>query len=62
VEQQWWWCLRHQAVEPADGCANRNRLGPFATVEEAAGALQTVQGRNARYDREDSAWEGDDPS
>jgi hypothetical protein len=55
---EWWWCLKHQAVEPDGGCANLDRLGPFATVDEAAGALHRVQERNARYDAEDEAWEG----
>jgi hypothetical protein len=56
VEQRWWWCLRHQQVEPDSGpCPNTDRLGPFATVEEASRALQTVRERNARYDAEDEA-------
>jgi hypothetical protein len=60
VEQRWWWCLKHRAVEPDSGCVNSDRLGPFATVEEAARALQTVQERNARQDKEDAGWEDDD--
>jgi hypothetical protein len=60
VEQRWWWCLKHQTVEPEDGCAAKDRLGPFATVEEASRALQTVHERNVRYDKEDEAWEDGD--
>jgi hypothetical protein len=60
VEQRWWWCLTHRTVEPDRGCPDRDRLGPFATVEEASRALQTVQERNARYDKEDAAWEDGD--
>jgi hypothetical protein len=62
MEQRWWWCLQHRTVEPDSGCANQDRLGPFATVEEAARALETVQQRNVRYDQEDAAWEGGDRS
>jgi hypothetical protein len=62
VEQRWWWCLKHQTVEPDSGCANQDRLGPFATVEEASRALQTVQERNVRYDTEDAAWDDEDRS
>jgi hypothetical protein len=45
-ERMWWFCLRHQAVEPAAGCANRHRMGPYATREEAAGALDLAAKRN----------------
>ena len=57
MEQRWWWCLKHQRVEPQLGCADTNRLGPFATVEEAQRALQTVRARNEKYDAEDEAWD-----
>jgi hypothetical protein len=58
VEQRWWWCVRHHTVEPDGGpCANQDRLGPYATVEEASRALQQVQERNARHDAEDKAWD-----
>jgi hypothetical protein len=58
VEQRWWWCVKHQTVEPDSGpCADTDRLGPYATVEEASSALRQVQERNARYDAEDKAWD-----
>jgi hypothetical protein len=57
MEERWWWCLKHQRVEPDLGCAGTDRLGPFATPEDAARALQTVHERNARYDAEDEGWE-----
>jgi hypothetical protein len=62
VEQRWWWCLQHQTVEPDLGCAGRDRLGPFATVEEASRALQTVRERNVHNDAEDAAWESGEKS
>lgn len=57
MPEQWWWCLKHRRVEPDLGCANTKRIGPFATVEEASHALETVHERNARYDAEDEEWE-----
>ncbi len=57
MERRWWWCVKHQRVEPDLGCASTDRLGPFATPEDAARVLQTVRERNARYDAEDDAWE-----
>jgi hypothetical protein len=44
-------------VEPRDGCAERHRLGPYATREEAEHALQSVAERNEKLDAEDRAWE-----
>lgn len=57
----YWYCLHHSAVEHEDtGCADRRRLGPFATRDEAANALRTVEERNEDWD-EDPAWNDDDP-
>ena len=56
-ENQWYWCLKHTAVEPWDGCRSEDRLGPYATRDEAGRALETVQQRNEQWDREDD----DDP-
>jgi hypothetical protein len=25
----WFYCLKHNTVEPKDGCAERHRLGPY---------------------------------
>lgn len=57
TSEQWWYCLRHMRVEPAKGCANRHRLGPFATAEEASRALEQAAERNeewVRADRDDA--------
>ena len=39
-----WWCVTHGRVEGSpnddDGCANLDRLGPYATKEQAAAALE----------------------
>ena len=42
----WYWCMKHNTVEPKDGCAERHRLGPYDTREQ-------------QLNDEDKAWEGD---
>jgi hypothetical protein len=55
----WFFCLKHHTVETRDGCAERHRLGPYATREEAEHALQSVAEREQKLTSEDRAWEGD---
>ena len=45
AEGPWFFCLKHHTVEPRDGCAERHRLGPYETREEAEHALQSVAER-----------------
>lgn len=55
-QNDWWFCLKHHEVEPRKGCKNSDRLGPYQTREEAAGALARVEERNEEWeeaDRED---------
>ena len=59
TETEWYWCLKHQAVEPYEGCRAEERLGPYATREDAEQALEKVQQRNEKWDREDEEYEGD---
>ena len=54
-----WFCLTHHTVEGADGCRNQDRLGPYASADEAARALDKVRERNEEWDN-DPAW-NDDP-
>ena len=49
----WYYCLEHQRVEPEEGCANAERMGPYATEAEAAEALDRAAERNAEFDAED---------
>ncbi|HUZ53508.1 MAG TPA: hypothetical protein VMU94_13400 [Streptosporangiaceae bacterium] len=53
TEQHWWFCLKHNAVEPDAGCPAKDRLGPYSTREEAASALETVRRRNEEWERQD---------
>jgi len=59
ADTEWYWCLKHHAVEPYEGCRAEERLGPYATRDEAEGALDLVQRRNQDWDREDEEYEGD---
>ena len=59
AEGPWFFCLRHQTVEPRDGCAERYRLGPYDTPQQAQHALQSVAERNEQLDAEDREWKGD---
>ena len=46
---QWFYCLRHHRVEGLVGCRAQDRLGPYATREEAEHALEKVKERNAAW-------------
>jgi hypothetical protein len=59
AEGPWFFCLKHHTVEDRDGCAERHRLGPYATREEAEHAVQSVAEREEKLTSEDRAWEGD---
>ena len=52
-QQQWYFCLNHNTVESDDGCAGKDRLGPYPTRDAAARALETVQERNKQWDAQD---------
>jgi hypothetical protein len=55
---EYWFCLKHHAVEGKDGCLNQERLGPYRTAEEATRALEKVKERNEEWDN-DPAWNDD---
>ena len=50
---RWYYCLVHQKVEPEEGCANAERMGPYATEQEADHALQLAQERNEAFDADE---------
>ncbi|HEY1919005.1 MAG TPA: hypothetical protein VGH27_25820 [Streptosporangiaceae bacterium] len=53
-QQSWWYCTTHNTVEQGDGpCPGKDRLGPYATREEAEHALDTVHRRNEEWDKAD---------
>lgn len=59
MSDQWWFCLKHMAVEPDAGCPNKDRMGPYPTRDDAARALQTAAERNEAWKKADEAWEED---
>lgn len=59
AENEYYFCLKHRAVEPWDGCTSANRLGPYATRQEAQAALDRVAARNEAWDH-DPKWNDDE--
>ena len=50
-----------QVEELANKSQSKDLLGPYATREEAASALQTARRRTEEWDEEDRRWnEGED--
>jgi hypothetical protein len=52
-DDDWWYCLTHNTVEHGAGCPGKDRLGPYATKEEAENALELVRERNQEWDAAD---------
>ena len=55
---EYWYCLKHHAVEGEEGCRNSDRLGPYPSHAEAARALEKVEERNEEWDN-DPRWNDD---
>jgi hypothetical protein len=58
-EGPWFFCLKHNTVEPKEGCADSHRLGPYDTPQQAERAVESVREREEKLTAEDRAWEGD---
>jgi hypothetical protein len=54
----WYWCLTHGRIEGAEGCPNIERMGPYATREQAATALDRAHENTERWDADDARWGG----
>lgn len=52
TEGQWYYCLKHRTVEPYDACKAEDRLGPYATREDAEHALEIAAERNKDWDED----------
>jgi hypothetical protein len=51
---EWYWCLDHEAVEPADSsCPPGRRLGPYPSKEAAENWKEGVAKHNEEWDAED---------
>jgi hypothetical protein len=60
-DQEWYWCLEHNAPERADGgCPPDRRLGPYPSREAAEHWKERVDARNEAWDAADRSWSGDD--
>ena len=57
-DKKWWFCTKHNTVEPREGCKAIHRLGPYDTKEEAARALEKAQERNEAWDEGDDWGQG----
>lgn len=58
-DTKYWFCLKHHTVEGgAEGCSYADRLGPYASREEASRALDKVAERNEEWDN-DPRWNDD---
>jgi len=55
MASSWWYCLNHNRVEDENGCAHADRLGPYGSADEAAGALEAARQRTAAQDARDQA-------
>lgn len=55
MEDEWYYCVEHERVEPKFGCRITTRLGPYTTREEAEKALERVERRNEAWE-EDPDW------
>ena len=51
----WFWCTRHDTVEPDDGCPPALRLGPYGDFAEAAMAMHNAHERSDAWDK-DPKW------
>ncbi|MFC9229840.1 hypothetical protein ACFTZI_12875 [Streptomyces decoyicus] len=56
---EWFYCLEHRTVEEGPQCRAADRLGPYATRQEAEQAMETAHERNVEWET-DPKWH-DDP-
>lgn len=53
TQNQWWFNLSTQEVEQGPGSGNHDRMGPYATRDEAAGAIERARARTEAFDAAD---------
>jgi len=49
----WYFCFKHNTVEPRDGCSPSDRMGPYPTPEDALNWKERVAERNKEWDADD---------
>ncbi|MGW6918837.1 hypothetical protein ACWGB8_34195 [Kitasatospora sp. NPDC054939] len=52
---EWFYCIKHGKVEEGPECPAKDRLGPYASREEAGHALATAEERNREW-KDDPRW------
>lgn len=52
---EWFYCLEHKKVEEGPDCPGKDRMGPYASREEATHAMETARERNAEWET-DPRW------
>lgn len=55
IEHQFWYNMRTGEVEQGFQSPSANRVGPFATHEEAERALEILRANSAKWAEEDRA-------
>ena len=55
-DSSYWWSLVHARVEQGPGSPNAERLGPYATYEEAATAIDRARRRTEELDARERDW------
>jgi len=53
MESQYWYNTATHEVEQGMQSPNRDRVGPFATREDAQHALDRIRANNERWDEQD---------
>ncbi|WP_103500969.1 MULTISPECIES: hypothetical protein [Streptomyces] len=56
---EWYYCLKHQTVEEGMDCPGKDRMGPYASREEAARAMEIAHNRDEAW-RTDPRWRDED--
>lgn len=49
----WYFCFKHNTVEPLGGCPPSDRMGPYPTAEDALNWKERVAERNKEWDAGD---------
>jgi hypothetical protein len=64
MSERWYFCLTHRTVEPDLAGPSHDRLGPYASEEEAAAWRERHEGRAGTWEAEDEArkdaWDRED--
>ena len=55
---EFYWCSRHERVEPSDGrCSSRFLYGPYDTEAEASDHAGIAERRAEAWEEADERWE-----